>query len=173
MIEPQRGQLVLLAAVAIAVAVLPLLAMVGQLGYHPDGAARAVDPHPATAGEAVLERAVANVAADLPGAYPWAERQRAAATARRELAPTVAAVNRSLVGEGTVLETTLNATLARTWERANCPGGPARRFGPCRTDGGLILQERAGRTHLVAVAVDIAGTGPAEQWEVSFVLRPR
>lgn len=169
----RRGQLVLLAAVALAVALLPLVTAVGQLAYHPDGQGRVVDPHPVAASEQVLDRAAADAASGLPREFGWPARERAAAAARQSMAPALAALNRSQTDAGTVLAVTFNETRANAWARANCPGGPARRFGPCSALEGVVLQERSGRTHLVAVAVDLRATGQDAQWRMTAVIRPR
>lgn len=168
-----RAQLVLLAAVGVAVLLMPLLTAVLQLGYHPDGPARSVDPHPVPSTTAVLERAVSTTGAGIPTAYPWAQRADAAAAISSSLQPTLAALNRSMTATGTVIEIRPNASLAADWMARSCPGGPGRDFGSCWTDAGLVLQDRAGRTHFVAVGVDILVVGTDAEWRLQRVIRTR
>jgi hypothetical protein len=125
----ERGQLVLLSAALIAVALLGFLTAVTQLGYHPDGQDRVVDPHPVTASKQVLDRAVAGVAPTVPGTFDWAERSRAVTLVRNRLAEPRAALNRSRVAGGTSLEVRFNESRARSWAGYHCPGGPGRDFG--------------------------------------------
>jgi len=63
-----------------------------------------------------------------------------------------------------------NATRAGAWATKNCPGGPARKFGPCERDGGLVVQERAGRTHVLAFAVDVTVTTDDTERATTMVL---
>ncbi|MEF8854189.1 MAG: hypothetical protein V5A24_01640 [Haloarculaceae archaeon] len=168
-----RGQLVLLAAAIIAVALVPVVTATMQLGYHPDGETRAVDPHPVTATEVVLDRAVADVAPDLPPRYSWADRESATSAVATALGPLTAAINRSRTAEGTVLAVARNRSRAEAWARAHCSEGPDRQFGECRAMDGIVLQERRGRAHLLAVAIDVRATGQGERWRASLVVRPR
>jgi hypothetical protein len=48
-----------------------------------------------------------------------------------------------------------DADAAAVWVDEDCPGGPMRAFGPCRSDGGIVVQERANETVLVGVALDV------------------
>lgn len=169
----RRGQLVLLAAVLLAVALLPLLTAVVQLGYQPSGPGRAVDSHPVTASSQVLERAVADVAPRVPRNFSWGAREAAAAAVRRQLAPTAAALNRSRIASGTSLAVVFNESRAARWAGLHCPGGPGREFGDCWTSGGVVLQERRGRAHLVAVATDVSAVGRDAVWDATLVLRAR
>jgi len=168
-----RGQLVLLAAAVIAVALVPMITATMQLGYHPDGSARAVEPHPVTASEAVLDRAVAGVAPTVPTRYSWAERERAVASVAAAIRPATRSINRSRTADGTVLAVTRNRTRASQWARTNCPGGPGRQFGACSAAEGVVLQDRRGRAHLLAVAVDVRVTGQRERWRATLVVRSR
>ena len=43
-------------------------------------------------------------------------------------------------------------------QAANCPGGPNRDFGPCEATDGVVVQERAGETVVLAVAFDVRVT---------------
>lgn len=168
-----RGQLVLLAAMTIVIVLLPMLTAVMQLGYHPDGPSRSVDPHPVQSTGAVLERAIAAAGDGLPTTHPWDERTDATSAVRASVRPTLAALNGSMAAQGITIEVHLNDSRAAAWASRNCPGGPGRDFGPCRTDSGIVLQNRLDRTHLVAVAVDILVVGPEAQWRLGRVIRRR
>jgi hypothetical protein len=145
--------MVLLAAVAVAVALAPLLFAYLQLGYHPEVAEPRSDH--ARDVERTLERELVDATAGVPGTYGWSDRTAAARTVRTRLAPTFEALNRSAVARSTLIQVSYNRSLAHRWAAANCPGGPDRQFGPCEVDGGIVLQERAGRTHVIAVGVDV------------------
>ncbi len=168
-----RGQLVLLTAALVALALVPLLTAVVQLGYHPDGTDRAVDPHPVTASGTVLDRAVGEISPRIPRNYSWPASDRAATAVREALGSTTAALERSRIASGTVVGVEVNGSRASDWASRRCPGGPGRDFGTCRAHQGIVLQERRGRAHLVAVAVDIRATGQDGAWRATVVLRPR
>jgi hypothetical protein len=169
----ERGQLVLLSAALIAVALLGLLTAVTQLGYQPDGPDHAVDPHPVTSSTQVLDRAVADVAPVVPGTFGWTERERAVVLVRSRLAEPRAALNRSRLAAGTSLAVRFNQSRASAWAGRHCPGGPGRDFGGCWASDGVVLQNRRGRAHLVAVAADVRATGPRTHWQATVVVRPR
>lgn len=168
-----RGQLVLLAAATIAVALVPMITATMQLGYHPDGTARAVEPHPVTASESVLDRAVARVAPSIPTRYAWTEREGAVAAVTAAIRPTIESINRSRTADGMVLAVARNRTRASQWARTHCPRGAGREFGPCTAAEGVVLQDRRGRAHLLAVAVDVRVTGQRERWRATLVVRAR
>ena len=63
-----------------------------------------------------------------------------------------------------------NASAATDWAATNCPGGSGRRFGPCEADRGVVVQERAGRTHVLAVAVDVTVTTERGTYAVTLVV---
>jgi hypothetical protein len=53
-----------------------------------------------------------------------------------------------------------------------CPGGPGRVFGACERDGGLVVQERAGETVVVAAAYDVRVTASGGTTAFTRVIRP-
>ena len=65
---------------------------------------------------------------------------------------------------------TYNASAASDWAATNCPGGPGRQFGPCEVDRGVVVQERAGRTHVLAVALDVTVTTERGTYAVTLVV---
>lgn len=159
--------MVLLAAVAIAVALVPLLLAYLQLGYHPDVA----DPRPDHTRdvERTLERELVDASAGIPASYDWSARGAAATTVRSRLASTFDTLNRSAVARSTLIQVSFNGSMASQWATSSCPGGPDRQFGPCDVDGGIVMQERAGRAHVLALGVDVrirAPGGSITSWQV-------
>ena len=153
----ERGQLVLVAAVVMAVALVPLTLAYLQLGYQ---ASVPVDDDPLRDATGSLERALVDAADGIPEGYAWGDRTGAVDTVRQRLGPTLATLNRSRLDAGTAIGVAYNDSRAREWAQANCPGGAGRAFGPCRADRGVVVQERAGRTHVLAIAVDVRVSGP-------------
>lgn len=149
----RRGQMVLLAAVAIAVALVPMLLAYLQLGYAPAVGSPSADHGPAV--QRTMERALLEAGDGVPANYSWSDRQAAVTAVRNRLAPTRESLNRSALERGTALQVSLNASLASDWANASCPGGPGREFGPCVADRGVVVQERAGETHVLAAGVDV------------------
>jgi hypothetical protein len=145
--------MVLLAALAIAVALVPLLLAYLQLGYHPDVAEPGQDHVRGV--ERTVERELVNATAGIPASYAWADRTVAVTAVRTRLAATLETLNRSAVARATVIQVSYNNSLASRWAAANCPGGPDRQFGSCDVDRGVVVQDRAGRTHVLAIGLDV------------------
>jgi hypothetical protein len=164
--DQDRGQLVLLAAVALAVALVPLVLAYLQLGYHDDIHAGTGQSHTQQA-ESTLERGVHDVAREIPAEYTWADRSAAVDAVQTRLEPTVQAIATSGLSRGTAAGVRYNQTRAQDWADTNCPGGPDRQFGPCLAAEGVVVQERQGRAHVLAVAVDIRVTGPDRTVQLS------
>lgn len=160
--------MVLLAAAAIAVALVPMLFAYLQLGYHPD----VFGPQAHYAGdvERTLDRALVDAAAGIPADHGWGDRRDAVTEVREGLEPTLSSLNRSALDRGTAIQVSFNASLASDWEGGNCPGGPGRRFGPCRADRGVVVQQRAGETHVVAAAFDVRVTTRRSETHVGTVV---
>ena len=123
-----------------------------QLGYHPSVAEPSPD-HLRDA-ERTLERELVN-ATLTANTTAWSDRDDAVTALRDRLEPTLESLNRSALARTTLIQITYNASRATGWRRDRCPGGPARQFGPCATDRGVVVQERAGETHVLAVAFDV------------------
>ncbi len=163
----ERSQLVLLAAVALAAALVPLTVAYLQLGYQ---ATVDADRSPIQDLQGTLDRALVDAADGVPDQYPWSDRTTAVTAVRDRLRPTLATLNTSRLDAGRAVAVTYNATRGQAWADSHCPAGPDRQFGPCRVDRGVVVQDRAGRTHVLAVAVDVAVAGPdAEQRAVIVV----
>lgn len=163
----EGGQLVLVAAVALAAALVPLAVAYLQLGYQ---ATVDADRSPIQDIRGTLDRALVDAAGDVPDQYPWSDRTAAVTAVRDRLRPTLATLNTSRLAAGRAVAVTYNATRGQAWVDSHCPAGPDRQFGSCRVDRGVVVQDRAGRTHVLAVAVDVAVAGPnAEQRAVIVV----
>lgn len=154
-----RGQVVLLAALALAVALVPIVLAYLQLGYHADTASPA-GTAPETDAERVLDRAVHDAATGIAGSYEWNRRSEAIQTVHDRLDPTIETLERSRLSSGIAYQISVNQSRANTWGQAHCRSGPDRQFGPCESSRGIVVQERGGRTHVLAVAFDISVTTP-------------
>jgi len=167
----RRAQLVLVAAALVAVALGPILLAYLQLGYHADVQATGDYSDPTAEVTRVLDRTVSASAADVTGEYDWADRDAAVTALRTALTPRIRSVERSAVERGTVHNVTYNQSTARTWAARNCPDGPDRQFGACEADRGVVVQDRLGETHVLAVAADVRTTTERGTREVTVVLR--
>lgn len=145
--------MVLLAAAAIAVALVPMLLAYMQLGYHPEIA----EPRTAHASdvERTLSRSLVGATAGIPREYAWSERTAAVTEVRNRLAETVTTLNQSELARATPIRISFNETIAETWMAGRCPSGPDREFGSCEVDRGIAVQDRGGQTHVLAAGVDI------------------
>jgi hypothetical protein len=170
--DGERGQLVLLAAVALAVTLVPLVLAYLQLGYHDDIHAGTGQSHTQQA-EATLDRSVHDVAGDIPAEYSWAERSSAVDAVQTRLEPTQQAITTAGLDRNTAYAIEYNQTRAQEWADANCPGGPDRQFGSCLAEDGIVVQDRQGRTHVLAVAVDIRVTAPEQTARLSTTIEIR
>lgn len=156
-VSRDRAQLVLAAAAVVAVALTPTVVAYLQLGYHADVRASGEYDAPLGNAERVLERAVHGAGTNATG-VPWNERDVAAERTRADLAGPIETLEASRVAAGTAYAVAYNDTAAERWATANCPGGPGRRFGDCRAVDGVVVQERTGETHVLAVAFDVRAT---------------
>lgn len=166
-----RGQLVLLAAVLLALALVPLTLAYLQLGYHDDIGANS----PATTmsdTERAVEQGVSNAATGVRGEFEWTEREQAVDAFQTEIAPTIESVSQARLDAGQSIEIAYNETRANVFAASNCPSGAGQQFGSCEAIDGVVVQERVGTTHILAVAVDIELTGPDEEQETTTVLQP-
>lgn len=156
----RRGQLVLLAAAALAIALVPMALAHLQLGYDEDRPDGTVAESPVTDVERTLDRAVDRATTAIPARFAWSNRSTAVTAVRSDLRPTLQTLNQSRLASGTAIRVTYNDSRARRVTRANCPGGPNRQFGSCRADRGVVVQSRGGQTHVVAVAFDVRVSKP-------------
>ncbi|PSP93413.1 hypothetical protein BRC91_09920 [Halobacteriales archaeon QS_4_62_28] len=157
-VRRRRGQLVLVAAVVIAVALIPMVLAYLQLGYHADVRAGSDTVDPTADATGTLTRALHSVAASVPAEYDWSRRSDAIDTVRSDLAPRIETIERARIEAGTARSITYNRTRAQRWMNGDCPDGPGRAFGPCRATRGIVVQERDNRTQVLGIAVDIRVT---------------
>lgn len=167
----RRGQLVLLAAAALAVALVPMALAYLQLGYDHDVHSATVDDQILSDTERTLQRALDDAAAPIPAQYDWSRRTAAVTAVRSRLNGTLATLDTSRLAAGTVLQVSYDRSRAKAWAGTQCPGGPARQFGACRADRAVVVQERAGQTHVLAVAVEIRVTTPRGDRRAVSVVR--
>jgi hypothetical protein len=167
-----RGQLVLLAAAALAIALAPMALAHLQLGYDEDVESHTIERPPLGDTERVLHRAVDAARADVPSQYDWADRSDAITAVRDRLRPTLTSLNQSRLQKGTVTAVSYDHQRAAELAASDCPGGPHREFGPCIADSGVVVQERRGETHVIAVAFDIESTTARGEWRTSAVVSP-
>lgn len=153
--------------VALALAALALAYL--QLGYHEDVTAGAeYDAHGDDA-RRVLSRAVHDASADVARTYAWSERRAAVAAVRDDLEPRLDGVRQAGVQRSVATTVTYNHTAAAAWARDRCPVGTGRAFGACVADGGVVVQERAGRTQVLAVAFDVTVVGERGETRMTVV----
>ncbi|MFD1644401.1 DUF7261 family protein [Haloarchaeobius litoreus] len=153
----RRAQLVLAAAGVLAVALLPLTFAYLQLGSHPDIDASEDPASPVRDGVRVLERGVHEAGSDATG-QSWSRREAVADDVRAHLDPRFRSLESSRVAEGVAYEVRVNDSAASAWAAEQCPSGPDRQFGECEAIDGVVVQERAGETTVLAVAVDLTVT---------------
>lgn len=164
--ECQRGQLVLVAAIALALALVALGVAYVQLSYGED--VGQPPQNPAGQLESALERAVYNSTADIPDQYSWSERSTAVAAIEDTLAKKTETLETSRLADGHAYSIERNATHATRWATANCTRGPDRQFGDCTATDGVAIQNRNGQIQVLAVAFDIEITTPDGTTQVTL-----
>lgn len=141
-----KGQLVLVAAILVAVALIPLVVASLQLGYDADREAIQSADSPLKDAKRVLGHAIRRV--EVNGSWNTT-------VIRSRLQPSITALERSRSVPGGVYQVSYNKSTAKRWAKESCPQGPTRRFGPCRAQRGVILQKRSGEIQLVGVAYTV------------------
>lgn len=165
-----RGQLVLLAAAAIAVALVPLsLAYLG-LSYHADVETAAADTDHTADAERLLGEAVRNGSRGVAGAYTWGDREAAVDDLTARLDPEVGRIERTRLDSGVAYTVQRNDSAAADWARTDCPRGPMRGFGRCESIDGVVVQERAGITTVLGVALDVRIVRARGETELTLLL---
>jgi hypothetical protein len=147
---------VLLAGATVALALVPMAAAYLQLGYQADLEAGTDRPSLAEV-DATLARGLNAASAGVPAGYNWTDRGAAVEAVSRTLTDWLRALERA--PRGRVLDTDFDNRTATRLAARDCPGGPSRAFGPCVARGGLVLQERANRTHVLAAAIEVRALG--------------
>jgi hypothetical protein len=164
-----RGQLVLLAAGVLVAALAAILLTYLQLGYHDDVAASADYERPGWEAQRYLDRAVAEAGAGIPANHRWSNRSDAVTVVRSRLDGRVATFETARLESGTVARTRYNRSAARDWASDQCPGGTDRQFGSCEARRGVVVQDRLGRVHVLAVAMDATVTTERGSWNLTMV----
>jgi len=166
----RRSQLVLVAAGVIAMGLLPIVLAYTQLGY---AGMATTEPSATTATEdarRAIERAAFDASEPYQGLRPWSQRRVVADRAAGRFDARVASIETAGIERGLHHAIERNASAATAWANSNCPGGPNRQFGPCDARGGIVLQERGGDTHLVAIAVDLRTVREGATYSGTYVL---
>lgn len=166
----ERAQLVLIASVVITVAIIPIAFAYLQLGYDGDVEATATVEDPEGDAHRVLVRAVHNASNGIPGQYAWTNRTDAVDAVRSNLEPRIESVETGLVDQGIARNVSYNRSAASAWAGADCPSGPDRQFGDCEADRGVVVQERAGRSHVLRVALDLETTTDRRESSVTWIV---
>ncbi|SNZ12627.1 hypothetical protein SAMN06269185_1840 [Natronoarchaeum philippinense] len=152
-----RAQLVLVAAAVIAVGLAPIALAYVQLGAAPVDAAGVADRSDGDVSRA-LDRAVHDTAAGVPSNYAWNEREAAVDAVNDQLGPRIETLRTSRLRAGVVRGIAYNTSAATAWADARCPSGPDRQFGACEAIDGVVVQDRAGRTHVLGAVFDLRVT---------------
>jgi len=153
----QRGQLVLVAAVVVAVALLPIVVAYLQLGYHADVRASGEYDDPTDDVTTSLDRAL-HAAVAAQSRADWSQRETVIDTLRDRLDPRVETIETARLDEGIARSVRFNQTAATQWADGRCPGGRGREFGDCTASDGVVVQDRDGDTHVLGIAVDVRVT---------------
>ena len=165
-----RAQFVLAAAAVVAVALAPAVLAYLQLGYHPDVAANDDYDAPLADAERFLSRSVHEAGTNATG-VGWHARERAVKRVREALAPRIRTLEESRVADGVGYRVSYNESAAEAWTREHCPRGRGRVFGTCDASDGVVVQERAGETTVLAAAFDVRVTTDRGTYESTLVVR--
>jgi hypothetical protein len=168
-----RGQVVLLAAVVVAVALVAMTTAYHGLGYRGDVRATAEigDEDPVSTAERRLQQSVDAVA--VGPVRPWDRRNVTVVDVREALANSTVEQQRAGTTRRTVFVVEEDARAASMWATEDCPRGPMRAFGPCRAIGGVVVQERANETVLVGVAIELTVRSPRSETTARLRLAAR
>ncbi|GGL32966.1 hypothetical protein GCM10009037_15780 [Halarchaeum grantii] len=165
-----RGQLVLIAAVVVALAFVPVLFAYLQFGYAGDASAMTARDDTGAATVAALDRSVDTAAPLLAQQYAWGARSRAVAAYRDALDARIDGITDGTLAAGGAVVVAYDADGAAAYARAHCPSGVGRAFGSCEAHDGVVVQERDGRTHIVAVAVEVTVVTGGSETHLSVVV---
>ncbi|MFD1512734.1 DUF7261 family protein [Halomarina rubra] len=165
-----RAQFVLAAAAVVAVALAPAVLAYLQLGYHPDAAANDDYDAPLADADRVLSRSLHAAGTNATGAN-WSARERVVERVRTDLAPRIRTLEGSRVADGVAYAVEYDEAAARAWAREHCPRGDGRAFGTCEAVDGVVVQERAGETTVVAAAFDVRVTTDRGEYAATVIAR--
>lgn len=153
-----RGQLVLVAAAAIALALFPMALAYLQLGYAGDVTGPAASDEPSADLDRALHRAAHAATEDVAGEYQWEAREAAVIAYKDALADDLDDLETARVEDGIGAEIEYAHAAAQEAAAVSCPTGENRAFGNCEAIDGIVVQERTGETVVVAVAFDVRVT---------------
>lgn len=168
----RRGQVVLVAAAVVAVALTAMLLAAVQLGYQPTAGPTAGDAPGIERVEAPLADAVGRGATEAAGRFSWSQRAAAATVVRAELDATITEIEAAGVDDDVVYRVRRNETVAPAVAEDLCSRGVDREFGECAAHGAIMFQERAGEAHVLGVVVDVRIAGPNRVTRATLVVRP-
>lgn len=166
--QSDRGQLVLVASLALALALVSLGFAYLQLGYNDDISATGHEP--AQQLESALDQTLHDAAADVPGTYDWDDRDEAVETVRAELTDASETLEIIRLDDGHAYTLTVNETRAEAWTEDNCPGDANRQFNECTAIDGVVVQERHDAPHVLAASFDFEITTPDGDTSVTTTL---
>jgi hypothetical protein len=166
-----RGQVVLLAAVVVAVALASMSLAYAQLGYEGESGGDAVSSPGVDDARRALSAAFTGAVVETDGEYDWDERAAAVTAVRADMADDVARVEDAAAAGDRSLVVSYNASEAAGWAARNCPGGRGRAFGDCEVRDGVVVQQRGNETAAVAAAFDLAVVAPDERTDATVVVR--
>ncbi|UPM43584.1 DUF7261 family protein [Halocatena salina] len=167
-LETDRGQLVLVAAVFIAVSFVPITVAYLQLGYSAD--VKASSDTPVESLESTVQRLEHVIYTETNGTTAWSHRNHTVTELHTRLEPHASAIETEHITHSVRIE--YNESAASEWALTNCPNGSARQFGPCTADRGVVVQERIGEAHLLAVAFDMTLKNDRERIEATMIIGP-
>ena len=169
-----RGQIVLVAAAVVAVALLSMTLAYAQLGYDADR----------TGAGTVEVASVSEVDRSVTGSlratarevrrgddHAWRDRRTVAERVAASLDADADRLERAHAEESRSLTVELDDAAATQWARERCPDGDGREFGPCRVIDGVVVQERADETAVVAAAFRVRVVSPDESTTALVVSR--
>ena len=173
-----RAQLVVVAAAATALALVPMTVAYLQLGYAGDVATEPTGTAPGGDVERALDRAVHDAAAEVAGEYRWTERDAAADAFREALADDLGDIETARLDSGAAAEVTYAPDIGTTAAEGSppddatevCPSGSNRAFGACAADGGVVVQDRAGEATVVAAAFRLRIVRPESTTDLALLV---
>ena len=160
----------LLAAAVVAIALLPVVIAYMQLGYGGVATTEPTATTPEAGAVEALERAAFDVATVEQGQFPWENRSSVATRVVSGFDARAEVIESADVEGGRVHEIERDQNAAQAWADDHCPGGPDRQFGPCTVDRGVVLQERAGDAHVLAIAVEVRTVTDGGEYRGTYVL---
>lgn len=166
----RRSQLVLVAAGVAAMGLLPIVLAYTQLGYGAAATAEPAATGPSDDALRALERAAFDAAEPVQGRTNWSRRSAVADAVVAQFDARAASIETAGVEREIVHEVERNQSAAAAWASANCPWESNREFGSCEAEEGVVLQERAGETHVVLVAVDLRTVTEEVTYSGTYVL---